>query len=86
MIVPRRRLLLVGPWLWASPSLAVAQGGLRPPDLAYAHDSRWVLLAGVREGIWPRWYRPLRIILTAGAILALGAAFAAGLRTGFAPY
>lgn len=29
-------------------------------------------MAGARDGVWPKWYGPFRVILSTGAIIALG--------------
>lgn len=86
---PRTGVLLLAVALSLSGWLAVLMQGWNRPELPLdAELAGWgILIAGftvqylwdrgaVRGGTLPRWYLPLRLVLTLGAVISLGAALA----------
>lgn len=86
---PRPGVLLLAVFLALSGWLAVLMQVWNRPDLPLNTElTGWgILIAGfviqylwdrgaVRGGTLPRWYLPLRLILTLGAVISLGAALA----------
>ena len=65
---------------WVALLVALPPVGAVPVGLAMTIGAFVAMLvwdrAGVASGLWPAWYGPLRMILTLGAVGALGFAFA----------